>query len=68
MMFWLGVAVAYVLILAIGLSLGLFLSHRYPGDGRGPWDIPDQWNDDGNGGGGAVTTPAPIQLFDLTRI
>jgi hypothetical protein len=43
MTFWLGVAVAYVLILAVGLSLGLTLAGKFPGGGRQQWEIPDSW-------------------------
>jgi hypothetical protein len=43
MTFWLGVAVAYTLIIAVGLALGVTLAHRHPGNGRGRWDVPDEW-------------------------
>lgn len=38
MTFWVGVAVAYVVIISLGLSLGRYLADRFPrrDDGRGP--------------------------------
>lgn len=38
MTFWVGVAVAYVVIMSLGLALGRCLADRYPrrDDGRGP--------------------------------
>jgi hypothetical protein len=44
MTFWLGVAVAYICIMIVGVSLGLTLAHKFPGQGREQWDIPPEWN------------------------
>lgn len=49
MTFWLAVAIAYIMIIAVGLALGVTLSQRYPGGGRKQWDIPDSWQPDGGG-------------------
>ena len=47
MTFWTGVAVGYVLIIAVGLSVGRYLAERFPGRGNGGQDNPDP-------------TPAPV--------
>lgn len=36
MQFWIMVAVAYAIIIAVGLSIGMELSKRYPRKGGGP--------------------------------
>jgi len=41
MTFWTGVAVAYVLILALGLSLGRYIADRFTGRGDGGTGTPD---------------------------
>jgi len=48
--FWLAVAIAYIMILAVGLALGITLAHRHPGNGRDKWDIPDGWSPAPTGG------------------
>lgn len=50
MTFWLAVAVAYLLIFAVGTALGRTLAHRHPGGGRKQWDIPDSWTPQPDGG------------------
>lgn len=50
MIFWLGVSVAYLLIMYVGVSLGLVLAHKFPGQGRDKWDIPPEWGSPGPGG------------------
>ena len=47
MTLWLGVAVAYLVIVNVGLLLGRFIAHRFP-------------RRDGGGGAGPAPTPAPV--------
>ena len=53
MTFWLDVTVAYVLILGIGLTVGHYLSSRFPGRGHG------------GGGQGPAPTEPPTPTFGV---
>lgn len=44
MTFWLGVIIAYIIIMAVGLSLGRYLATRHSdGDGGTPLYVPADW-------------------------
>ena len=64
MTFWLGVAVAYFLIIIVGVSLGLVLAHKFPGQGREKWDIPPEWNPNP---GGLTVDEELRQLIEAER-